>query len=309
MFNSSIHLDSKGFVIAKTEYSGLVAFYLVSNDKPIEKEFYKKRNNYKFKTKPNYGVLSVVFFFKDSDGVISKYQTERVIYDGKYNILLNIDKSLVFDSLNNKIEFFNQGSDITFITFNGAGTTKNTIPFGQSYILKNRWNLIAVYQDNNSQYQSLDIDTFYSCVNPLITNSKVFVYGSSLGGYCALYFGGCINATIIAASPKNSAHPSIRKSVFSELNFEHKDFSEIPTSNRSVYIVYDSKISVDKKFIYNQVVKAYPKSEILALPKSTHAVLKTMLSNKVLQLYISSIICNSYNKEIAEYIKNKCNKY
>ncbi len=309
MFNSTIHLDSKGFVIAKTEYSGLVAFYLVSNDKPIEKEFYKKRNNYKFKTKPSHGVLSVVFFFKDNDGVILKYQTERVIYDEESRTLLEISKSLIFESLDNKIEYYNQDSDITFITFNGAGTTKNTIPFGQSYILKNKWNLIAVYQDNNSQYQSLDINTFYTHVNPLLKNSKVFVYGSSLGGYCALYFGGCLNATIIAASPKNSAHFSIKNPVFSELAFQHKDFSEIPITSKSVYIVYDSKISVDKKFIYNEVFKAYPKPEILALPGSTHEVLKTMLSNRVLQLYVSSIICNSYNIEIANYIKSKCDKY
>ncbi|MGP9692333.1 hypothetical protein ACT3S4_10980 [Psychrobacter sp. AOP30-A2-5] len=308
MYNSTLLVDSEGFIVAKTEYNGLIACYLMSNDQIIEKEFYKKRKQHKFAKKPKYGTLSVVFFFKDKNNDIIKYQTKSFIYDDIQYEILDINPKIVIEEPEFKIEYYNQGSNITFITFNGSGTTKDSIPFGRSYVLKNKWNLIAVYQDIGSQYQGIDIEEFYNYVSPLIVNKETFVYGSSLGGYCALYFGGCINATIIAASPRNSAHPSINDPQFSNLSFVHKCFSELPLTKKPVYIVFDSNIPVDQKFIYEQVMKLYSQPNLLALPDASHAVLTTMLSSGVLQLYMSSIICESYNNEIESYIKYKCNK-
>lgn len=308
MHKSTITVDCQGFIIAKNEYDGPSACYLVNNEKIIEKVYYKHRNECKFKEKPKYGVLSVIFFFKDKSGEITQFKTERLIYDDESNTLSRITPKIIFNDVISKIDYYDQGSDITFITFNGAGTTKQSIPFGQTYILKNKWNLISVSQDGDSQYQGIDIEDFYENVAPLIIEKKVFVYGSSLGGYCALYFGGCIDATIIAASPRNSAHPSINSPKFSNLVYKHRDFSEVPATTKSVYIVYDSNIVMDKRFIYEQVMKLYPEPKLLALPDGSHAVLKTMLSSKVLQLYISSIICNCYNKDIEKYIVYKCSK-
>ena len=111
---------------------------------------------------------------------------------------------------------------------------------------------------------------------------------------------------MISASPKNSAHPSINDPRFSSLLFTHKEFNEITPTSNPVYIVYDSNINVDKKFIYEQVLPLYKNPELLALPNASHAVLTKMLASKVLKLYINSIICNSYNNEIAVYIKDKC---
>lgn len=306
MYNSSIYLDSEGFIVATTEYEGLTAFYLKNNNIDIEKKFYELKNIYKFETKPSHGVIYVTFFFKDKENNITKYNTEQYIYNDNENTLQKLNPEVICEVSDYKIRYYDQNSNVTFITFNGAGTNKNDLPFAQSYVLKSKWNLISVTQDNGSQYQGLSIEDFYEYINPLVANKKVFVYGSSLGAYCAIYFGGIINATIIAASPRNSAHPSIRDAMFSNLKFNHKDFSEIAATSKEVFVVYDSNIVVDKKFVYEQVMKCYPKPNLLELPNASHAVLKTLLSSNTLKLYISSIVCNCYNQDIAEYIKLKC---
>lgn len=272
------------------------------------KKYYEFNNEYIFKDKLNSGIFSVTFFFKDKEGNIIIYDTDKYAYNSESMFLFNLSTkgTVLIDEKNYRITYYERKSDVTFITFNGTKTTKETEPFGLSFIMQNGWNLISVAQDNDTQYQDLCLDDFRNVVTPIIINKEVYTYGVSLGGYCALYFGGCINATIIAGSPKNSAHPSINMARFRSLNFNHKEFDDIPTTKKSTYIVYDPTIKSDSMFILNCVKLAYPASNILPIENGTHAILQTMLKAGVLKLYINSIVANKYNDDICNYIKAKC---
>ena len=172
--------------------------------------------------------------------------------------------------------------------------------------MENGWNLINVAQDNNTQYQSLSLEDFYNNVYPLIMDKKIFSYGSSLGGYCALYYGSVVNATIIAASPRNSAHPMIADKEWSSITFNHLHIGKIKLSSNPVFIVYDSLISKDSKFINDVFLPYYPNSYLLSIPGGSHQVLQCMLEAGVLKIYIMSIVKNSYNDSKCKYIKAKC---
>lgn len=256
--------------------------------------------------KPANGFLNAIFFFKDNEGSIVEFSTDSYYYNSDVNNLEKVRIKILKESLDYKITYYNQDSEITFVTFNGVKTTRETPPFGLNYIIKNGWNLISVAQKQGTQYQGLSLENFYDCVSPIIVNKKTFCYGSSLGGYCALYFGGCINATIIAASPKNSAHPYINLPKFKDLTFTHKFLNDIPVTYNEVYIVYDPTINIDSKFISDCISLAYPSPNLLPIEHGTHMVLHTMLKSNVLKLYINSIVYNKYNSNLTTYIIARC---
>ena len=306
MYNSDITIGNDGRITASTSYNGQVAIYLKNNNQFIEKELYSIKDSYTFSVKPNKGVVSALFFFKDKQGEIVKYYTDDYIYNDDNTSLKKLEFDIVVDEVDFRITHYNQGSDITFVTFNGTKTTKDTVPFGLAFIIKNGWNLVSVAQDNDTQYQMLSLETFFKYVNPIVSQKKVYAYGVSLGGYCALYYGGCINATIIAGSPKNSAHPLFNLDRFKNLNFLHKSFDKIPLTLRKVYIAYDPKINADANFISNVVSVGYPNPEYLPIENGTHMILQTLLKANVLKLYIFSIINNKYDGRVARYITAKC---
>ncbi|HCI77079.1 MULTISPECIES: hypothetical protein [unclassified Psychrobacter] len=306
MYKKNIYINNDFNIVAETDYDGEVAFYLKNKGKFIEKKFYDDSNIHKFKSFPETGALSVVFFFKLPNGQVLVEESEIFFLDRNRKSIWPLKSNVIAENKDFKITYYDQKSDITFITFNGAHSNKSTVPFGFQYIISRKWNLISVAQDNNTQYQSLSLSQFCDSVSPFIKDKRIFSYGSSLGGYCALYYGGSINATIIAASPRNSAHPLIADNLWKDLDFKHKDIESIPLTTNPVYIIYDSNIGIDTKFINTVFLPYYPTAKILALPQASHNVLKCMLDSKVLTLYISKIIEEKYDENLAKYIKATC---
>ncbi len=309
MYKKDVYINTSGQIVAETDYVGDVAFYLKSRGKFIEKKFYESLSVYEFKKIPNSGSLSVVFFFRLPDGTVLAEESKTLFFDRKRKDIWTLDSNIVSEDKDFKITYYDQKSDITFITFNGAHSNKNVEPFGFQYIISKRWNLISVAQDNNTQYQSLSLSKFFNSVSPLIKDKKVFSYGSSLGGYCALYYGGVINAIIIAASPRNSAHPLIADNAWKEQDFKHESIGSLPLTTNPVYIIYDSNIRVDTNFISKVFLPYYPDANVLTLPGASHNVLKCMLESNILTLYISKVVNQEYDDTLAEYIKAKCSFY
>lgn len=301
-----VYLNNNGQVVAECENEGETAFYLKSGRNFIEKKFYEKIKKYTFKSTPKTGKLSVLFFFKNDDGNVVQRESNIYFYSSKNNELILLNEQVIVEEDDYQITYYDNESSITFITFNGARSTKQDIPFGFNFLLENGWNLINVAQDNNTQYQGLSLDNFYNNVYPLILNKKVFSYGSSLGGYCALYYGGIVDATIIAASPRNSAHPLIADEEWNSVIFNHIPMSEVKLSLNPVFIVYDSLISKDSEFISEIFLPYYSESHLLTVPGGSHQVLKCMSDAGVLKMYIKSIVDNECGNSKFKYIKAKC---
>src|SRR5690625_4352730 len=184
-------------------------------------------------------------------------------------------------------------TDKVGISFGGLPSKRTSTGFGSSFILKQGFDHIFVAQQEGSQYQELSVEDFVQAVEPYIIGKNVFTYGSSLGAYAALYYGGSIDAAIISSAPKNSAHPYMLKKRFSQIDFKHKTkLEDVPKSLRQPIVLFDPHRSEDKKIIQNWIKPAYPNARFLEFPFAGHTVLNTMQKSGVLKPFVTSYIDN-----------------
>lgn len=275
-----------------------IASYLYRRDKCIEKVMYRDTDIINFNhIVEEYIIYYVVGYIRDSHTKEVTISNREYFYI-KNGDLIQIPKNILFESDNVLINFYDQKSDITFITFNGTKTTKKTKSFGLNFVLENGWNCICVHQDQDSQYQELSENDFYDAVKNSIVNKEVYNYGVSLGGYCAIYYAGIINANVIAGSPKNSAHPNYLNERFKSLKFNHVDIKDTQKTGKRIVILYDPYQLEDVRFIGNEVLPFYKNSFLVPLPKAGHRVLESISEKNILKKYIISIVNNKKTFEV-----------
>lgn len=183
-----------------------------------------------------------------------------------------------------------QNTDTVVISFGGLPSKKTSRGFGSTFLLKQGYDHIFVAQEEGSQYQELPLEDFVSSVQPYIKNKQVFTYGSSLGAYAALYYGGAIDAKIIASAPKNSAHRFMRKKKYAHIKFKHEDLEDTPLSAANPLVLYDPFREEETKFIEQWVKPAYPNAYLMKFPFAGHTILNTMQQSGVLKHFIKSYI-------------------
>lgn len=181
-------------------------------------------------------------------------------------------------------------SNKLIITFDAHGHDIRDKGFGSEMLTGAGYDHIFVSHAVNSQYQSLSIAEFHDAVYNVSQSYETFTYGSSLGGYCAIYYAGCIGAKAIAISPRNSAHPSIRNPIFSELIFTHQDIIQNPISFFPPTVIYDPFQSVDLSFLYDQILPAYPNTQLIEIPYAGHLIAEALLEIGALKDFTLSII-------------------
>lgn len=191
------------------------------------------------------------------------------------------------------------------ITFGGLPSTKTSKGFGSDFAINNNYHHIFVAQAANSQYQKLSLEEFREVVWPMCIDMDVYTYGSSLGGYCAIYYAGVINAQAISAAPKNSAHPTLSHNLNEPVEFLHKNMLDIPISEKSPIIIYDPYQREENNFISNLILPAYPKSSLIKVPYSGHLVLQVMKDHGVLKDFINNVV--EFNRVIdVNYDTDNC---
>lgn len=181
-------------------------------------------------------------------------------------------------------------NDKVVISFGGLPSRKAPEGFGSSFIQGLGYDHIYVAQAAGTQYQQLPLSDFVDAVKTVIEGKDVFTYGSSLGAYAALYYGGAINASIIASAPKNSAHPSMLKKRFSHIEFMHDDLVNVPKSQVQPLILFDPFRAEETQFIREWVTPAYPDAYLIKVPFAGHLVLEAMKESGVLRDFITSYI-------------------
>ncbi len=282
--------EQGGKIVVETEeIEGCVYAFYLHTDRDIEKKFYSSESTRAFTTVPQTGFYWVTFFYKFEHFTI----LETVEFNVKIQTTVRTLKSTVIvEEESYKIVNYDVGSAITFVVFQGTGSTKNSPAFGLNFLMGQGFNIIACFQDNDSQYQELSFETFREYVKPLIQNKTVFTYGSSLGAYCAVYYAGAINATAIASAPRNSAHPSISKEggMFYGRLFKHKEIKDNKLSQKPIYIIYDPFYDVDVNFIEKQILPGYPQAKLVPVDYGGHEVLYYLQDTKQLASLITSIV-------------------
>ncbi|MBF4490026.1 hypothetical protein IOD06_09005 [Psychrobacter sp. N25K4-3-2] len=270
------------------------AFYVLLAGKKIDAKWYSgdpvsKLEIYLLPKK----IYSLRLFFRPSSEETKEEEkiVKRIFFKvDEFNVTSVIPEINIFESENIKITNYSQGSNITFVTFNSAHTDKTSAPFGGDFILSEGWNLISIHKHNRNQYQDLSLELFESYVKPLITDKKVYVYGTSLGGYSSLYFGGVINATIIAGSPMLPVHPMINHSHYKDIIYKHIPIKETIKTSKPVFVIYDPLENGDVNFIKKYVASAYPTAYFLPVKGGTHLVMETLIKKRLLKDVIRDLV-------------------
>ena len=290
----SVALTEGGFQL-KTELQPSLqyALYLHTPEK-LHKRYYKSEGEWVFSENVVLGKFYTADFYYKCGSDIEKHRL--VFYVDKLSKeVVVIEGCSIVETSDYKIDYYNRGSDITFVVFNGYGSTKNSEPFGLNFLLGLGFNVVACLQNNN-QYQGLSFTDFKDYVGSYVVNKRVFLYGSSLGGYCAVYYAGAVNGTVIAAAPKNSAHPGLVKNEkFKNLKFTHSEIFDNPITDKPVFILIDNLYKSDVNFIEKFVLPAYPNLYLLPFKNAGHAVLYHVNKTKQLKNIILNIV---YNKPI-----------
>lgn len=183
-----------------------------------------------------------------------------------------------------------QGSKL-IITFGGQPSDLASSGFGTDFVLSMGFDTIHVAQKFGTQYQGLSIESFHAAVSPLLKDwDDVITYGSSLGGYAALYYGGSINARCIAAAPMLPAWPPLKLPKYKNLEMAHLELIDVPVSKHDPVVIFDPCVERDLYLIDNMVRPAYPNLREVRVPYAGHTVLITLSQARLLRPIIENLI-------------------
>lgn len=200
-----------------------------------------------------------------------------------------------------------KGSKKIIITFDPFGCDLAEKGFGSEFVLTCGFEHIFVSHKKNSHYQGLSREEFHNAVKEKIKDKKVYTYGCSLGGYCAIYYAGIVNAKAICISPRNSAHPSIVRSdpyfysLFSKVEYKHDTELLPPFSDKAPLVLYDPKQNIDKIFLENLILTKYAKTNVIEMPYASHQIAEALLEvGQLKEFFLSSVYGSSPDIEINE---------
>lgn len=270
------------------------AFYVLFAGKKLDTKWYSKEGfsslEILLSTRKVYSLI--LFFRPHAEQTKEEEKVVRKLYFkiDNNNVAHVISDSLLYETENIKIMEYDQGSDITFITFNSAYTDKTSNAFGGDFILSEGWNLISVHKHNRNQYQDLSLKIFEEYVKPKIVGKITYMYGTSLGGYSSLYFGGIIDATIIAGAPMLPVHPMTNHPHYRDIEYKHIPIKETKKTSKPVFILYDPLQESDNNFIRKHVLPAYPLAHFIPVKGGTHLVMNVLVSKGLLKETVRDLV-------------------
>lgn len=181
-------------------------------------------------------------------------------------------------------------TELLVVTFGGQPSGIADAGFGTDFCLKQGWDTIHVAQRHGTQYQGLPVDAFFDAVSEVCAGRDVICYGSSLGAYAALYFGGCVDARIVAAAPMLPLWPPLGIRTYADLPMTHVALPDAARASRPPVVIYDPLLDRDRLVIDWMVRPAYPAVRLVELPHGGHTVLVTLSQAGLLKPVITALI-------------------
>lgn len=172
------------------------------------------------------------------------------------------------------IEHFHRGGEggTLVVTFDPILYFWTRPPFGHEFLRKQVLDVVAVRKKTENFYQPLSRAAFEAAVAPVAARyARVVSYGSSLGAYAALYYGRDEPWTVVASSPRVSAHPVYGARYWQQkAAFEHERFDPSITPRCEAVILYDPRDAIDRRFIEGEVLPQFAQATVMRVPFSGH---------------------------------------
>ncbi|WP_368658037.1 tetratricopeptide repeat protein [Metabacillus halosaccharovorans] len=222
-------------------------------------------------------------------------------------------KIILFDNGESRIEFYKnlyKQSDTVCVTFDPWKHLWNKEPFAYQFLIKQGIDIIAVRKRREDTFhQDLTIEEFQTTISSLCqTYRHQVVYGSSLGAYCALYYGPVLNCQILAFSPRNPGHPVFGIPLKYKVDFKH-DLTINAHSHLSPIISYDPKDTVDNNYVEKELINAFPNATFLKCEYAGHTTIKYFLEIGELKSIVLSVLNGEELKVINRKNRSKSSEY
>lgn len=175
-------------------------------------------------------------------------------------------------------------SERLIVTFAPKSDNFGNEGFGTRFALKQGHDTIYVAQTRYAWHQAIDHEHLAETILPVAAGREIVVYGSSAGGYAGLYFGGALNARILAIAPRNDIHPLITVSEkLTREKFRHKPtLEEVPKSKHPPVVIFDPHQGKDSRLVYRWAAPAYPDAMLHPVFGTGHNVIAGLQGRGIL---------------------------
>lgn len=209
-------------------------------------------------------------------------------------------KTILFDNGETRIEFYKKlkQTNSLFVTFDSQGKENqgNKPPFAYDFLKNLDVDIVAVrFWKERSFLQDLSVEDFTSVVGSMIgCYVRKVAYGTSIGGYGALYFGSAIGCDILAMAPRNSNHP-VYGGTRTPKRFRFNHNLEMPPSDSpNVTILFDPNEKMDKKYVDLGLKPRMPNARFVEFPYAGHYIANFLLSTGILK----QVVLDAFNREV-----------
>lgn len=174
----------------------------------------------------------------------------------------NYEKIVIFNNGESSIEFYKyiHPTKRMVATFDAIDKTVTGKPFAYKLLKKQGVDLISLRRRTaNNYHQDITREDYYHAIEKLVSYyDKRFAYGTSLGGYNALFLGSTIpDCKILSMAPRNPAHPIYGTKERKYNKFLHP-LSHPVNKDIQPTICYDPKEKVDNPYITKEIMHSYP---------------------------------------------------
>ena len=174
----------------------------------------------------------------------------------------NYEKLVIFNNGESSIEFYKSiyPTKKFVATFDAIDKTETGKPFAYKLLKKQDVDLISLRRRTlNNYHQDITREDYYQAIEKLVPYyDKRFAYGTSLGGYNALFLGSTIpDCKILSMAPRNPAHPIYGTKERKYNKFLHPLSHPVNTEIQPI-ICYDPKERIDQPYISKEIKRSYP---------------------------------------------------
>lgn len=125
---------------------------------------------------------------------------------------------------------------------------------------------VYVAQRKGTQYQKLSRERFAEELARHFADSRYYMYGTSLGAYCAAYYSRNVGASFLALAPRLPAYPGTSRLMpvkFKNEGYFHEPIYEGGSPGRvsaNRHVLFDERNVTDSVFARTSLAMAYPEA-------------------------------------------------
>lgn len=233
------------------------------------------------------------------DELLDRYATFMPAKDGKdfslsSQAFRNTEIRIMRDQYGYRASYFKlPEASALVVTFGYSGTGKRSPAYAANFLVSNGFDVLHVAQAEGSGYQYLPEEDVHAVVQEVRAGRpyrEVFTYGSSLGGYAALYYAGAADAVAIAGSPRHIMHPSFRTTKYPIFDERHLSMQDVQKTDKPAYILNDPHESMDARGMEMLFLPNLPNARVIDFPGYGHPVTTRMAQNRELKPLVLSIL-------------------